>query len=79
MYCENEKQSHFGSMQAALPIGKSNRFTALPESWYAPHRNDGDSPYGVCQHTAAAVAAAGKQGKNIYFPLCDPHGRLAPR
>ena len=43
----NEKQSHFGSIEATLHIGKSNRFTALPWSWYAPSRNNGNSPYGV--------------------------------
>ena len=25
-------------IKAALPTGESNRFTALPESWYAPHK-----------------------------------------
>ena len=49
MYYENEKQSHFGSPYAIHPVGKSNRFTAPPESWYAPHRNKGYCPNGMCR------------------------------
>ena len=33
----------------------------------------------ACQHTAAAVAAAGKQGKTVSFPRREPPGRLALR
>ena len=56
-----QKMSHAGSVYAIRPIGKTNSFSALPESWYA-RKETTDMPL------TGYVAHRSEQGKNIFFP-----------